>query len=155
MHLFTIRSMDRYLFPAICGKAEYASQLAENWKINYLLVFVGAYEEKSALCPFFLYQTSCPVNKIYINWGIWNEDHTFSPSGMRVSKLFYNYSVILLLMSIETDALHSILCQQCLVFISQPYKVDCSDIPLKFLAMKKESSFNQPRSCIVLRLRPH
>ena len=91
---------------------------------------------------FFLYQTSCPVNKIYINWGIWNEDHTFSPSGMRVSKLFYNYSVILPLMSIETDALHSILCQQCLIFISQPYKVDCSDIPLKFLAMKKESSFN-------------
>ena len=104
---------------------------------------------------FFLYQTSCPVNKIYINWGIWNEDHTFSPSGMKVSKLFYNYSVILLLMSIETDALHSILCQQCLIYISQPYKVDCSDIPLKFLAMKKESSFNQPRSCIVLKLRPH
>ena len=37
----------------------------------------------------------------------------------------------------------------------QPYKVDCRDIPLKFLAMKKESSFNQPCSCIVLRIRPH
>ena len=97
---------------------------------------------------FFLYQTSCPVNKIYINWGIWNEDHTFSPSGMKVSKLFYNYPVMLLWMSAETAALHSILCQQYLMFISQPYKVDCSDTPLKFLAMKKESSFNQPRSCI-------